>query len=814
MRLRLALIVAVAYVIVPVARSVQGRGAPPPPSSVVLQQAPAATVAAGTAPPRAVLDKYCVTCHNQRMKVGGLALDVLDVAQMSEHAEEWEKVVRKIRTGAMPPAGRPRPANALSEGVATWLEAGLDRAALEHPNPGRPTLHRLNRVEYRNAIRDMLGLEIDPAALLPADNAAYGFDNNADALSLSPALMERYLGAAATISQMALGHVRGSPSPETVSVPTDRNQGSRFSEDLPWGSRGGLAIRYYFPVDGEYLFQLRLNESGADGGVMGLTGEPQQLDVSLDRARAWTTIVGGPEVANVRGQERTESIREALRFRVPVKAGSHLVQVYFVQKTSAFLEDLFDPYLRRDPYRAGNGEPGVSSVTITDPSTADAATMDDSPSRQRLLVCQPASATDETRCASRIIATLARRAYRRPVTDEDLQIPLARYREGASRSGFESGLELAVRSILVSPRFLFRFESQPETAAQDTAYRITDVELASRLSFFLWSSLPDDELLNVAEKKTLHNPVVLDQQVGRMLRDPRSEALVSNFAGQWLHIRNVSGFRPSPELLFHFDDNLRQAFARETELFFESIIREDRSVLDLLDADYTFLNERLAKHYGIPGVYGERFKRVSLPPDSVRRGLLGQGSILTDTSRANRTSPVIRGKWILENIFGAPPPSPPANVPELKEERNPSKILPMREQMAQHRANPVCASCHAQMDELGFALENFDAIGEWRDVNAAGSPIDASAKLPDGTTFKGPVELRKVLLNHSDDFLTSVTEKLLTYALGRGLEAADAPAIRRIKREAARANYSLSSLIRGIVTSTPFQMRMAQARAN
>jgi hypothetical protein len=400
------------------------------------------------------------------------------------------------------------------------------------------------------------------------------------------------------------------------------------------------------------------------------------------------------------------------------------------------------------------------------------------------------------------------------VTDDDLQIPLARYRDGASRGGFESGLELALRSILVSPKFLFRFEGQPETAAPNTPYRITDVELASRLSFFLWSSIPDDELLTVAEKKILHNPVVLEQQVKRMLADPRAEALVSDFAGQWLHIRNVSGFRPSPELLFHFDDSLRQAFERETALFFDSIVRENRSVLDLLDADYTFLNERLAKHYGIAGVYGERFRRVSLAPDSVRRGLLGQGSILTDTSRANRTSPVIRGKWILENIFGTPPPPPLPNVPELKEERNPAKVLPMREQMAQHRANPVCASCHAQMDELGFALENFDAIGEWRDVDAAGSPIDASAKLPDGTTFTGPVELRKVLLNHADDFLTTLTEKLLTYAVGRGLEAADAPAIRQIKREAAHAHYRFASLVQGVVTSTPFQMRMAQERAN
>ena len=782
-----------------------------------LRQTPSATVAADVRAPRAMFDKYCVTCHNQRLKTAGLTLDALDLAELGQHTEVFEKIVRKIRTGAMPPAGRPRPDKTLADGVASWLEQGLDRAALEHPNPGRPTLHRLNRIEYANAVRDMLALEIDAASLLPADNAAYGFDNNADALSLSPALTERYLGAAAKISEMALGHAGGSASPETVFVPTDRNQGSRFSDDLPWGSRGGLAVRYEFPVDGEYLFQFRLSESGADGGIRGLTAEPQQLDVSLDRARVWMTTVGGPEVAKERGEQRTKKILDALQFRVPVKAGSHLVQVYFVQKTSASLEDLFDPYLRRDPYRSGNGEPGISSLTITGPDATAAVVTNDSPSRRRLLVCQPTASHDsraDEACAKKILAALMRRAYRRPIADDDLQMALARYHEGASKNGFESGLELAIRSILVSPRFLFRFESQPEHVAPNTPYRITDVELASRLSFFLWSSIPDDELLRLAEKSTLHDPDVLDRQVTRMLGDPRSRALVSNFAGQWLHIRNVSGFRPSPELLFHFDDNLRQAFETETELFFDSIIRENRSVLDLLDADYTFLNERLAKHYGIAGVYGERFRRVSLPPESVRRGLLGQGSILTDTSRANRTSPVIRGKWILENIFGTPPPPPLPNVPELKEEKNPARVLPMREQMAQHRANPVCASCHAQMDELGFALENFDAIGEWRDVDAAGSPIDASARLPDGTTFTGPVELRKVLLGHSDDFLTTLTEKLLTYALGRGLEAADAPAIRRIKRDAAPSHYRFAALVKGIVASTPFQMRMAQAPAN
>ena len=794
--------------------------------------APEATSQAATPPARAVLDKYCMTCHNAKVKSGGIVISALDMADVGHDAESWEKVARMIRTGAMPPAGRPRPDKAAADGVVSWLEDELDRTALEHPNPGRPTLQRLNRAEYRNAVRDLLSLEIDAASLLPGDNAGYGFDNNADALSLSPALTERYLGAAAKISQMALGRVRGIPSPETFFVPTDRNQGTRFSEDLPWGSRGGLAIRYYFPVDGEYEFQLRLNEGGAGGGFMGITEEPHQIDVSFDRAKAWTTTIGGPEYANLKGDAQDEKVVQALQFRLPVKAGSHLVQVYFVQKTTAPVEDLFDPSLRRDPYRNGNGEPGVSSLTITPPKSSEVVALD-SPTRRKLFVCSPSTASASNSgpapgandgCAKKIIASLARRAYRRPITEDDLQAPMARFREGAGKGGpqsFEAGLELAIRSILVSPKFLFRFESQPpirQSAAADksapVAYKISDLDLASRLSFFLWSSIPDDELLAVAEKKTLHDPAVMSRQVRRMLADPRSEALVSNFAGQWLHVRNVAGFLPSPELLFHFDDNLRKAFQRETELFFESIMRENRSVLDLLDADYTFLNERLAKHYGIPGVYGERFRRVSLPPDSVRRGLLGQGSILTGTSRANRTSPVIRGKWILDNIFGTPPPPPPPNVPELQEERDARKVLPMREQMAQHRANPVCASCHAQMDQLGFALENFDAIGEWREVYSSGAPIDASAELPDGTKFKGPTELRKVLLSHSDDFLTTMTDKMLTYALGRGLEATDAPAIRQIKREAARGNYRFASVIQGIVTSMPFTMRLAQDQSN
>ena len=794
-------------------------------------QAPAADPVAAN---QATIQKYCVSCHNEKVKSGGLTLSTLDLARVTGNADVWEHVIRKVRTGAMPPAGRPRPDKAVATSLVTYLESELDRAAYANPTPGRPGLPRLNRAEYRNAIRDLLALEIDAASMLPNDIAGHGFDNNADALTLSPMLTERYLGAAAKISQMALARPRGVPLPETFFVPTDRDQSVRVSDDLPLGSRGGAAFRYYFPADGEYLFELRPKESGAGGGFEGITAEPHQLDIAIDGVKMAGVILGGPEFvrrdppggaagADYPREDRNKKILDLLRFRVPVKSGSHLVQVYFASKTTAFVEDLFDPSLRREPYRDGSGNPKISSVTITGPQPATASVAD-TPSRRRILTCKPSSRNDpstrtarsgqDEACARQIVSTLARRAYRRPVTEEDLQAPLTAYRGGAASGGFEAGIEMALRSILMSPKFLFRIESQPPKVAANTPYRISDLDLASRLSFFLWSSIPDDELLNLAVKKTLSRPDVLQQQVRRMLADQRSQALVDNFAGQWLHIRNVAVHQPSPETLFHFDDNLRKAFEKETQLFFESIMRENRSVLDLLDADYTFLNERLARHYGIDGVRGERFRRVALPPGSPRGGLLGQGSILMATSYPNRTSPVIRGKWILENVFGAPPPPPPPNVPELKDDRDPRKVLPMRERLAAHRANPACAGCHAQMDQLGFALENFDAIGEWRDIYTSGAKVDASAQLPDGSKFNGPAELRKVLLSHSDEFLTTMTEKLMVYALGRGLEATDAPAVRKIKRDATKENYKFEALIQGVVTSTPFTMRMAQDFAN
>jgi len=817
MKGRFAMMVAATCLLVAVTGNVR--------SSAQQSAAPAPQASSATdvvASNQAVVQKYCVGCHNDKLKSGGLAITTLDMSSPSKNIAAWEHVIRKVRTGAMPPVGRPRPEKAVAMNLVTYLETELDKAAVASPHPGRPSLQRMNRAEYRNAIRDLLSLEIDAAAMLPPDVAGYGFDNNADALTLSPALTERYLGAAAKIAQLTLARPRGVPLPETFFVPTDRNQGVRVSDDLPFGSRGGLAIRYYFPADGEYVFEMRPKESGAGGGFEGITAEPHQLDIAIDNTKVGTTTLGGPGFARGRGEpagdyereDRTKKILQALTFRVPVKAGLHTVQAYFIAKTSAPVEDLFDPSLRRDPYRAGGGEPRISSLTITGPQPETATNITDSESRRRVLTCTPASAGGEEPCAKKIISTVARRAYRRPVTEADLQVPMNSFRDGSRKGGFEAGIELALRSILVSPKFLFRFEAQPVNVAANTPYRISDLELASRLSFFLWSSIPDEQLIDVAAKNALHRPEVLQQQVRRMLVDKKSQAIVDNFAGQWLHLRNVQVHQPSPELLFHFDDALRRAFEQETALFFESIIRENRSVVDLLDANYTFLNERLARHYGIEGVHGENFRRVSLPADSPRGGLLGQGSILTATSYPNRTSVVIRGKWILENVFGAPPPPPPPNVPLLKDNRDPRKILPMREQMAAHRANPACAGCHAQMDQLGFSLENFDGIGEWRDIYASGAVVDASAQMPDGTKFNGPAELKKILRQHSDEFLTTVTEKLMTYALGRGLEATDAPAVRKVKRDAEPQNYTFASLVQGIVTSTPFTMRMAVEDAN
>jgi len=770
---------------------------------------------------RATLNRYCVTCHNERLRIAGLTLDKLNVGNPGEGAESWEKVVRKLRAGQMPPAGMPRPDKPSYDSLVAYLETALDRSAAARPNPGRPGIRRLNRAEYTNSIRDLLAIDINGDSLLPADDSRYGFDNNGDVLTLSPLLLEKYVAAARKISRLAIGDSTILPAFETYDVPKYYLQEDRMDERLPFGSRGGIAVRHQFPLDGEYVIRVRLHRNSREY-IRGLT-EPHQIDVRLDGERIKLFTIGGERRGRSAGIFSTASLGdseqeiyertadEALEVRLPVTAGLHLVGVAFLQETFA-PEGPLQPRLTQYDYtQYKGGEPAVASVAVGGPF--DVKGPGETASRQRIFVCRPANNSpadnpDNERCARTILSTLARLAYRRLLTDEDTQTLLSFYRAGLLAGGFESGIRSAVERILVGPEFLFRIETDPDGVAPGTAYPISDFELASRLSFFLWSSIPDEELLVLAERRQLHDSKVLEHQVRRMLADSRSKALVENFAGQWLYLRNLRSAKPDPEVFPYFDDNLREAFQRQTELSFESMLREDHPVTDLLTANYTFVNERLARHYGIPDVYGSHFRRVTLS-DPNRAGLLGQGSILTVTSHANRTSPVVRGKWVLDNLLGAPPPAPPADVPALKERADDGKALTMRQRMQEHRANPVCASCHKLMDPLGFALENFDAIGRWRATDA-NTPIDPSGELPDGVQFQGPGGLREVLLTKREEFVSTVTERLLTYALGRGVEYYDAPAIRRIVREAAPANYRWSSLFLGVVTSTPFQMRRAQ----
>ncbi len=766
---------------------------------------------------RMVLNNYCVGCHNERVRTAELLLDKADVENISQEPEIWEKVVKKLRTGAMPPAGMPRPDEATYDSLATYLETALDRAAVANPNPGRPVMHRLNRVEYTNAVRDLLAVDIDGETLLPADDSRYGFDNIGDVLTLSPALLERYLSAARKISRLAIGNPDISAVFETYNVPKYFAQDDRMNESLPFGSRGGIAVRHHFPLDGEYVIKIRLERNSRDY-IRGLLDEPHQLDVRLDGARLKLFTIGGenqgrsaPIFSNANLGDPEQEIYERtaddiLEVRFPAEAGPRLVGVAFLKETSV-LEGRRKPRMTQDDlHNYKGGDPGVAGISIGGPYEAKG--VGETPSRRKIFVCHPSSAQEEESCAEKILSTLARGAYRRPHTEKDVQTLLDFYQAGHSEGGFEAGIGKAIRRILVGPEFLFRIEVDPENVPPGTAYRISDLELASRLSFFLWSSLPDEQLLDLAERGRLQDPAVLEQEVRRLLDDSRSKALVSNFGGQWLYLRDLRSINPDLDVFPYFDDNLREAFRQETELFFESLLREDRSVLELLSADYTFVNERLARHYGIPNVYGSHFRRVELKTEE-RRGLLGKGSILAVTSYANRTSPVLRGKWVLENILGTPPPPPPANVPDLGVSAKDGKPLSMREAMEQHRANPVCASCHKLMDPLGFALENFDGIGAWRTTDA-NTPIDASGVLPDGTPFEGPAGLQKVLVSKGEGFVATTTEKLLTYALGRGVEPYDAPAIRSIIREAASSNYRWSSLILAIVKSTPFQMRRSR----
>ena len=773
---------------------------------------------------RSVLDSYCVTCHNDTLRTADLLLDQAVVEKIGEGAGLWEKVLRKLRTRAMPPAGLPRPDEATYDSFAAYLERELDRAAAAQPNPGRPLIHRLNRAEYANAIRDLLAVEFDAESYLPPDHSADGFDNLAAVLTVSPVLMERYMSAARKISRLAIGSTSTRVTSEEYQLSGSLAQDSRLSDDLPFGSRGGIAIRHHFPVDGEYVLKIQLQRDRTSF-IRGLLGEPHQLDIFLDGERLESFPVGGERhgatgllhtrTGNIYMGEPEQNdyelagAEEGLQVRFSALAGIRLVAVTFLKKTlepEGLLEVRPRP-MESDIDEYKGGDPATGAVTITGPYQVQG--VGDTPSRRQIFECYPENSSDEEACAEKILSTLARRAYRRPVTDADVQPLLSLYRAGRNEGGFEAGVELALQRILAGPEFLFRIERDPENVTPDTAYPISALDLASRLSFFLWSSIPDDQLLDLAEAGRLNDPAVLEQQVSRMLADYRSSALVDNFAGQWLYLRNLRSWRPSVREFPDFDGELRQALQQETELFFKSMLREDRSVLDLLSADYTFLNERLARHYGISDVYGSTFRRVTLR-DENRKGLLGQGSILTVTSRANRTSPVLRGKWVLENLLGTPPLPPPPDIPALSERREEVGGLTMRQRMQEHQSNPVCASCHAGMDPIGFALENFDAVGQWRNTEG-GATIDASGTLPDGTQFEGPAGLRKVLLSRPQQFVQTATEKLFTYALGRELEYDDAPALRKILREAAPGGYRWSSLILGIIKSTPFQMRRSQS---
>ena len=756
---------------------------------------------------RAFMDTYCVTCHNDRLRTGELSLEKVELQNGAESAETWEKVIRKLRTGAMPPQGAPRrPDPAAADNFVSFLEASIDRAAMAKPNPGRATVHRLNRTEYGNAIRDLLALDIDPTPLLPADDESYGFDNIADVLKTSPSLLQRYMSASWNISRLAIGNPSITADTSTYRAKPDLSQDGHI-EGLPLGTRGGMIVRHNFQLDGEYDIKVRLWRATAEI-IKGLE-EPHQLEISVDGVRAKLVTFGGPadrDLSYENPGKSAEDVDRRLTVRVPVKAGPRTVVATFLNEGDAQNDNVLQPFLRTNLDPLGyRGLPAVDRVSITGPFKPTGA--GDTPSRRQILVCRPASSADELTCAKKIIGALARRAYRRPVTDGDLQSLIEFYQRGRNEGGnFESGIEAAVQLILASPDFLFRFEPDPDSVAADAVYRIGDLQLASRLSFFLWSTIPDEELLNLASQGRLKEPAVLERQVRRMLADPRSKALVDNFAGQWLYLRNLKTINPDFETFPDFDDNLRQAMKRETELFIDSIMREDKSVMDLLSANYTFLNERLARHYGIPGIYGTDFRRVNLKEDA-RRGLLGQASILTVTSYPTRTSPVQRGKWILTNVLGIPPNPPPPNIPALKERSDAGKPTSLRERMEEHRTNPTCAGCHRMMDPIGFSLENFDALGQWRTTDE-GVKIDPSGTVFNGAKVDGPASLRQMLTSRPEVFVGVLTEKMLTYGLGRGVQYYDMPAVRSVVRDAARNDFRFSSIVLGIVKSAPFQMKV------
>ncbi len=764
---------------------------------------PPATGPSSTSRQRQLLQRYCAACHNQQLKSGGLSLAQADLSRPGAQPELWEKVVRKLRTGMMPPPNVTQPSEADRRAILTWLETSLDATSAAKPNPGRTeTLRRLNRTEYQNAIRDLLALDIDAASLLPADESGHGFDN-VNVSDLSATLLNRYISAAQKISRLAVGSTQSSLQSDTISLPADLTQEDQLP-GLPIGTRGGVSTSYTFAQDGEYEIQISLMRDLA-GVVSGLRdGRQHEMLLLLDREPVQTFTVSRAAIGS-------ETLNEKiLKARIPVKAGPHNLVVTFVKNGSSLIETPRQPTASRfNDRRHPRTAPAIDQIAVTGPYAPKGA--GDTPSRRRLFGCRPTGTdkTEEEKCAAVILSTVMRRAYRRPIAKADVDEQMAFYRKGRAEGDFDLGITRALTAVLTNPEFLFRVESDPKKVSAGGVYRISDLDLASRLSFFLWSSIPDDELLDAAIRGKLSQPAELEKQTRRMLADRRSFNLATNFAGQWLRLRNIDAVDPSGNLFRDFDDNLRQAFRRETELFFDSVVREDRSVSTLIKADYTFLNERLAKHYGIPGVYGSRFRRVTLAPESKRGGVLRHGSVLSVTSYATRTSPVLRGVLVLRNMLGAPPPPPPPDVPAL-DESTMAANLPMRQRLAAHRSNAACASCHRTIDPVGFSLENFDAVGKWRDLEMEDQPIDATGALPGDKAFRGIDGLEAALLRRPELFVTTITENLLTFSLGRGVEYYDAPAVRKIVSNAKKDGYRFSSLILGIVRSTPFQMRRAE----
>jgi mono/diheme cytochrome c family protein len=775
------------------------------------QQDREAAARAADAPYRALVSTYCVSCHNSKVKAGSLALDAINTEGLGAHPEAWEKVALKLRARQMPPLGARRPDEAVHAAALTSLESALDGLSATVPNPGRTdTFRRLNRTEYRNAIRDLLALDVDVAALLPSDSASFGFDN-VTVGNLSPTLLESYVSAAEKISQLAVGRPGLSVGGTTVRTKPDITQEGHL-DGLPLGTRGGALVSHTFPMDGEYEITIRLARDRNEH-IEGLL-EPHDVELLLDGeqqrvfAIAPISLAQGVSAADAPSHETLDS---HMKVRLQVGAGPHTLGVTFPKKPSLILETARQPYEAHfNYYRHPRLQPAVYEISIVGPYNPAGA--GDTPSRRRIFTCSPPSgagaASKEDACAKKILSSLMRRAYRRPATDADLKKPFELYQAAKAADGFDAGIEMGVSAVLTSPEFLFRIDRDPAGVTPGTPYALSDLELATRLSFFLWSSVPDDELLDVAVKGDLDKPAVLERQVMRMLADPRSQNLVTNFASQWLHLRNLDAITPDMRLFPDFDDNLRQAFREETELLVESVIRENRSVLDLLRANYTFVNERLAKHYGIPNVYGSRFRRIDFGEGAQRGGLLRQGSILLVTSYPTRTSPVIRGKWILDNVLGVPPPPPPATVPALDDVKMSKRNASVRERLAEHRKNPTCAGCHRLMDPVGFALENYDAVGRWRTLES-GEPIDASGTLFDGTDFRGVAGLQSAILKRPELFITTLSEKLLIFAIGRGVAYYDAPAMRKIVRDSSAQDYRFSSIVMGVVNSTPFRMRKA-----